>query len=364
MGSRLTKNDNNDTARRGSKNLFVTLALLTATSLQAQTTPAIGNGIDAQDGRRMSKHHNEVMAHTVSSTTDAAPKITITADRDTIFGGLEDMRLVLTRENPGKELTVKLRLQQDEDWLNRSTRSRSVYFYPNDTIAVLKVHKSQFDADVTRSGCIIVEVVEAKGYNIDKAKAPVWVISSPDPLVTLFVSREVFTVGEDDGQLSGARVFAMMAPGMPRGVSLTASLDTRGKGSEPELTATSGQDYESPRKALVIQESSFAPSRGNWIGSAEFVLPILDDDLREGDEVFEVILEADSELSGLVRYRESILGKKCRSGCVHRVRITDDDPIPEMDLSVSANEIMEEGETSSTARVSATNGGRFGTSRC
>ena len=355
MGSRLTKNDNNDTARRGSKNLFVTLALLTATSLQAQTTPAIGNGIDAQDGRRMSKHHNEVMAHTVSSTTDAAPKITITADRDTIFGGLEDMRLVLTRENPGKELTVKLRLQQDEDWLNRSTRSRSVYFYPNDTIAVLKVHKSQFDADVTRSGCIIVKVVEAKGYNIDKAKAPVWVISSPDPLVTLFVSREVFTVGENAGRLSGARVFATMAPGMPRGVSLTASLDTRGKGSEPELTATSGEDYESPRKALVIQESSFAPSRGNWIGSAEFVLPILDDDLREGDEVFEVILEVDSELSGLVRYRESILGKKCRSECVHRVRITDEEDTPALDLSVSADEIMEEGETSSTAMVSATN---------
>ena len=358
MGSRFTKNDNNDTARRRSKNLFVTLALLTATSLQAQTTPAIGNGIDAQDGRRMSEHHNEVMAHTASSTTDAAPKITITADRDTIYGGLEDMRLVLTRENPGKELTVKLRLQQDEDWLNRSTRSRSVYFYPNDTVAVLKVHKSQFDADVTRSGCIIVKVVEAKGYNIDKAKAPVWVISSPDPLVTLFIGRG-FTVGEDDGQLSGARVFATMAPGMPRGVSLTASLDTRGKGSEPELTATSGQDYEPPRKALVIHESSFAPSRGNWIGSAEFVLPILDDDLREGDEVFEVILEKDRELSGLVRYRESILGKKCRSDCVHRVRITDDDPIPEMDLSVSANEIMEEGETSSIARVSITNGGRF-----
>ncbi len=287
------------------------------------------------------------------------PRITITASRDTIFGGLEDMRLVLTRENPGKELTVKLRLQQDEDWLNRSTRSRSVYFYPNDTTAVLKVHKSQFDADVTRPGRIIVKVVEAEGYNIEKAKAPVWVISSPDPLVTLFVSRKVFTVGENTGQLPGARVFATMAPGMPRGVSLTVSLDTRGKGSEPELTATAGEDYEPPRKALVIHESSFAPSRGNWIGSAAFVLPILDDDLREGDEIFEVILEKDRELSGLVRYRESILGNKCRSDCVHRVRILDDDPIPEMDLSVSANEIMEEGETSSIARVSITNGGRF-----
>ena len=289
----------------------------------------------------------------------AAPKITITATRDTIFGGLEDMRFVLKREAPGEALTVRVKLSQDEKWLTRSTQSRSVYFYPNDTNAVLKVHRSQFDPGVTRSGSIIAKVVEASGYDIGKVKASVLVISSPDPLVTLFVARKVFTVGEDAGQPSGARVFAIMAPGMPRGVSLTASLDTRGKGSQPELTATSGEDYEPPRKALVIHESSFAPARGNWVGSAEFVLPILDDDLREGDEVFEVILEADSELSGLVRYRESVLGKKCASGCVHRVHITDDDPIPEMDLSVSADEIMEEGETSSIARVSITNGGRF-----
>ena len=289
----------------------------------------------------------------------AKPKITITADRDTIYGSLEDLRMVVKREKAGKALTVRVKLTQDEEWLSDRNRSREVYFYPNDTTAVMKIHRSKFNPDVTRSGRVIAKVVKARGYNIDKAKAPVWVISSPDPLVTLFVARKVFRVGEDAGQPSGARVFATMAPGMPRGVSLTASLDTRGKGSQPELTATSGEDYEPPRKALVINESSFAPAGGDWVGSAAFVLPILDDDLREGDEVFEVILEVDSELSGLVRYRESIFGKQCASGCVHRVHITDDDPIPEMDLSVSAEEIMEEGETSSIARVSITNGGRF-----
>ena len=329
--------------------------VLNAVPIQAQTAPAAaGSGND----RTLAGGGIDIGTDAVGVTPEPLPKITITATRDTIFGSLEDMRFVLKRDSTGKELTVKLWLHQDEDWLTRSTQTRYVYFYPNDTTAVLKVHKSQFDPGVTRSGCIIAKVVEASGYDINKVRAPVWVISSPDPLVTLFVGRS-FTVGEDAGQLPGARVFAMMAPGMPRGVSLTARLDTRGKGSQPELTATSGADYEPPRKALVIRESSFAPSRGNWVGSAEFVLPILDDDLREGDEVFEVILVADSELSGLVRYKESIFGKKCGSGCVHRVRITDDDPIPEMDLSVSAEEIMEEGETSSIARVSITNGTRF-----
>ena len=64
---------------------------------------------------------------------------------------------------------MKLWLHQDEDWLTRSTQTRYVYFYPNDTTAVLKVHRSQFDPGVSKSGCIIAKVVEASGYDINPA---------------------------------------------------------------------------------------------------------------------------------------------------------------------------------------------------
>ena len=286
-------------------------------------------------------------------TGKARPRITITADpRDTIYGSLEDLRFVLKRDSVGDSLTVKLWLHQDEDWLERRTRTRYVYFYPQDTIAVLKVHRSKFDPAVTKTGCIIAKVVEARGYDFRKARAPVWVISSPDPVMTLFVGRNVFTEAEDAGKLSGAHVVAYMAPDMPRGVSYTASLDSRGKGSQPELTATAGEDYKLPRPWVVIEESSFKLYDDTWVGGGDFDLSILDDDLREGDQAFEVILEADRELSGVVRYKKFIDGKTCDPGCVHRVHITDDEPVPEMDLSVSEEEIREEGETSSAAMVS------------
>ena len=324
---------------------LLALAVVTATPTGALATVVTTAGADSRNG--WTRWEEE------GATGKTRPRITITADpRDTIYGSLEDMRFVLRRDSVGDSLTVKLWLHQDEDWLERRTQTRYVYFYPQDTIAVLKVHRSKFDPAVTKTGCIVANVVEAKGYNIRKASAPIWVISSPDPVMTLFVGRNVFTEAEDAGKLSGAHVVAYMAPDMPRGVSYTALLDSRGKGSQPELAATAGEDYKLPRPWVVIEESSFKLYDDTWVGGGDFDLSILDDDLREGDQAFEVILEADRDLSDVVRYKKFIDGKTCDPGCVHRVNITDDEAVPEMDLSVSEDEIMEEGETSSAAMVS------------
>ncbi len=355
---------------------LVALAVVTATSAGAQAQVATTGNTDSRSDWTMTEEEgatgiraagvaygpgphaipvpNTPGPRTASANTGAArPKITITADpRDTIYGSLEDMRFVLRRDSVGDSLTVKLWLQQDEDWLERRTQTRHVYFYPKDSTAVMKVSRSKFDPSVTRAGCIVAKVVEARGYDFGKARAPVWVISSPDPVMTLFVGRNVFTEAEDAGKLSGAHVVAYMAPDMPRGVSYTAMLDTRGKASNPELTATAGEDYELPRPWVVIEESGFKLYDDTWVGGGDFDLSILDDDLREGDQVFEVILEADRDLSEVVRYKKFIDGKTCDPECVHRVNITDDEPVPEMDLSVSEDEIMEEGETSSMAMVS------------
>ncbi len=325
---------------------------------QAQTAPsATGSGNDWT-----------VAGVGVDTETDAggvSPEalhgLTITATRDTIYGGLEDLRFELKRDSTGKEMTVKLWLHQDENWLERRTQTRQVYFYPWETTAVLKVHRSQFNPDVTEWGCILAKVVEVDGndYSSKKVRAGVWVISSPDPLVKLFVGRDEFTVGEDGGQPDGTHVVAVMADGLPRGVSLDARFSTRGKGSHSGLTATPGTDYEDAIRTLTIDESSFVLYDDTWVGGGDFTVPIVDDNLREGDETFEFVLEADEEMSGLVRYTQFSDWTDCDPGCEHRVHITDDEEMPAMDLSVSADEIMEEGETSSVAMVSIADGVRF-----
>ena len=349
-------------ARIVAPQLLLALTVLTASPALAQTTHAGTRDSESEDGWAPAEDSKDISVHAVEATSELLPKITITASRDPIYGGLEDMRFVLERDQAGDSMTVKLWLHQDEDWLNRRTQTRYVYFYPNETTAVLRVHRSQFNPAVTRIGCIIAKVLEVSGkdYSSKKVRAGVWVISSPDPLMKLFVGREVFTDAEDAGQLSGTHVVAVMADGLPRGVSLTARIGTRGKGSQPGLTATPGEDYEPNIRAVRIDESSFRLFDDTWVGGGDFVVPILDDNLREGDETFEIILEPDPELSGLVRYEQVHEWTECGgSGCAHRVNIIDDEEMPAMNLSVSEHTIMEEGETSSTAMVSITDGVRF-----
>ena len=292
------------------------------------------------------------------ATAEALPKITLTATRDTIYGSLEDLRVVLKREQAGDSLTVKLWLHQDEDWLTRRVQTRYVFFYPQDTVAVLKVHRSQFDPGVTKSGCIIVKVTEARGYNISRARAPVWVISSPAPFVTLSISRAPDSFGEDEGS-ARAQLVARMTLGMPRGVEVGAAIETRGKDARPAtLTATSGRDFEALDETVLVSEDDYEIVDGWWVARTELTLPLLDDDLREGDEVFEVTLTAPDGQSEKVEYLNGD-GTRCWGRCKHRVHITDDEEMPDMNLSVSAEEIMEEGETSSVAMVSITDGVRF-----
>ncbi len=341
--------------------LMVGLTVLTAASVRAQTTPARTEDTHSGIDWALTEDLNDFSVGTVGMTPKPLPKITITASRDTIFGGLEDLRFVLERDQAGDSMTVKLWLHQDEDWLDRRTQTRYVYFNPNETTAVLRVHRAKFNAGVTRTGCILAKVLEVSGqdYSSKKVRAGVWVVSSPDPLIKLFVGREVFTDAEDAGQLAGTHVVAVMADAMYRGVSLFARISTRGKGSQPGLTATPGEDYKPNIRAARIDESSFKRYDGTWVGGGDFVVPILEDNLREGDETFEIVLEPDPELAGLVRYEQVHEWTECGSGCVHRVNITDNEEMPALDLSVSEDAIMEEGETSSIAMVSIADGVRF-----
>ncbi len=346
----------------GTLQLLVALTALTATSGSAQIAPAASEDTGSKNGWARVEEGNDSGEETAGITAEPLPRITITASRDTIYGGLEDMRFVLKRDKVGEALTVKLWLHQDEDWLNRQTQTRYVYFYPQDTTAVLRVHRSQFDPAVARWGCILAKVIEVNGqdYSKRRVRAGVWVISSPDPLVKLFVGRRVFTEAEDAGQLSGTHVVAVMADGLPRGVSLRAGISARGNGSQPGLSATPGEDYDPGIRAARIEESSFQLYDDTWVGGGDFVVPILDDNLREGDETFEILLQADPELAGLVTYEKVSDWTRCDPECAHLVNITDDEGMPSMALSVSEDEIMEEGETSSTAMVSIADGVRFG----
>ena len=103
--------------------LLVAVAVLTATPAAARTIPVATGNSESDTGWALAEDLNDISVRAAGVTSEPLPKITITASRDTIYGGLEDLRFVLKRDKVGDSLTVKLWLHQDEDWLNRRTRT-------------------------------------------------------------------------------------------------------------------------------------------------------------------------------------------------------------------------------------------------
>ena len=345
--------------QRGRKQLLLTLAALTAIPAQAQTAPAIIGGSDSQDSWTMPADGRDTRPYTGPvDTREAAPQITIAANRDTIFGSLEDLRLTVKRDEPGNRLVVTVKLEQDREWL--ADRSHEVTIHAGDTIADLTIPRDDFKANVARSGELTATVDDISGYETANAKATVFVISQEAPVVTYSLSRESYTFAEDVGR-ARVQFVARMAPGMPRGVTVSVLIATRGKKSFREgLTATSGEDYEPVSGGLMMVAEKYELENGRWVGRTDLILPLFDDDVREGTETFELFLQP---ATGAVDVAQLVTsdGTPCGVLCQYLIRISDEEDIPAMELSVSPGEIMEEGETSSTATLSITDHKSFAT---
>ena len=345
--------------QRGRKQLLLTLAALTAIPAQAQTAPAIIGGSGSQDSWTMPADDRDARPYTgPGDTREAAPQITIAADRDTIFGSLEDLRLTVKRDEAGNRLVVTVKLEQDRQWL--ADRSHEVTIRAGDTIAALTIARDDFNSNVTRSGELTATVDDISGYETANAKATVFVISQEAPVVTYSLSRESYTFAEDVGR-ARAEFVARMAPGMPRGVTVTVLKATRGEESSREgLTATSGEDYEPVSGGLQMVAEKYELENGRWVGRTDLILSLFDDDVREGTETFELFLQP---ASGAVDVAQLVTpdGTPCGVLCPYLIHISDEEDIPVMELSVSPAEIMEEGETSSTATLSITDHKSFAT---
>ena len=288
------------------------------------------------------------------------PKITVTATRDTIFAGLDTVTFILTREQPASSpLDVTLRFTQEQDWL--SSTSYQVSFAANSTTADLFLGRSSLSTEVTESGFLTASVDSVGGYDTSEATASVYVISRDGPVVTVSLTHSSYTFRESSGD-TALIVTAQMAAGMPRGVEFRFSIQHQDRtSSRPDLTAVSGQDYLAFARELSFLQADYALENDRWVARKSFPVTLLDDDEREGTENFEAHLQrAPGYFHGVRRLNPD--GSDCNEeSCPYPVYITDDEDIPELDLSVSPVEIREEDEESSTATVSITNGKTFAT---
>ncbi len=300
-----------------------------------------------------SKEEIEVLAtlggDTIGSTRtirivnqEAMPAITLAANRDTIIGSMEKLELTLTREAPLDDaLTVTVNLTQDQDWL--SGLSHEVSFGAGQDTATLTIAHAHFSTAVTESGNLTAAVTAVAGYDTSAATATVFVVSQEGPAITVSFSQDVYRFQEGLGRGSVLLV-VQAAPGMPRGTETGFEVGFRNG------TAESGEDFSAQNQTVVMLEEGFTLQDSRWQAQQTIQILLLDDEIVEGTENFTVALE---ELSGSPADLQL-------ASVDAVVEITDDDS-PAMELSLSADEIMEEGETSSTATVTITNGVAYAT---
>ena len=282
---------------------------------------------------------------------EVLPKITLTASRDTIIAGLEAVVLRPTREAPlDSPINVTLQVTQDRDWLPRT--SYQLNFAARGSVASLNLSRALFSSDVTESGNLTATLDSVSGYDTEDATATVFVVSQQRPAVRVFIDNVTYTF-QENGEDSEVTGLASTAAGMPRGATVNfAVVSANG-------TATSGDDFVPLSETITVPEQDYRLVNGRWVARFRFSVSLIDDEVREDTERFGVLLEPlpghPSELL-LV----NLGGGECDDDqCPQPIYITDDEDIPEFSLSVSPEEIREEGETSSTATMAITNGKTF-----
>ena len=290
----------------------------------------------------------------VPARAQTDPKITLTASRDTLIAGLETVVLRATREPPlDSSLAVMLQITQEQNWLSRTSHQLS--FAAGGSAASLSLSRVLFSSDVTASGTLTATIDSVGGYDTGEATATVHVVSQAGPAIKVSFADTSYHFAEDREDAS-ITFLARAAAGMPRGTTFRMTVSSRSE------TAGSPGDYEVLSEEVGVAEADFTLEGGVWEARPSVQLTLVDDNVFEGAESFGLILEMTPGLPSEVQFSD-LQGNPCQDDCRTPVEITDDEDIPAFALSVNPQEIHEEGETSSIATLTITNGKTFADDR-
>lgn len=280
------------------------------------------------------------------------PRITLGAQRDTIIAGLDFLVLTASREGSlDNSLSVTMQLTQEHGWLTDA--SITLVFPAGRKHSSEILPPTAFSSAVVESGTLTATLDSVSGYDTGDAAVSIFLVSQEGPAVKVFFHQDSLRVREDGSELEVVLV-ARAAAGMPRGATFDAVV------TSAAATATSPEDYEPLPHTVVFQEEAFMLVDGLWQAELRMLLSPVDDNRREGSETFDVLIGPSATLFPEVQFSDT-RGAPCPNECRMHVEITDDEDIPAFALSLSEDEIHEEGETSSIATISITNGKTFAT---
>ena len=100
----------------------------------------------------------------------------------------------------------------------------------------------------------------------------------------VFFSHEAYRFHEDRDD-AFVIVVAEAAAGMPRAATVDVSVRSR------RGTARSPNDYEALSASITLPEEDFALENGSWQLQYQLPVTLVDDEIREGTESFDLVME-------------------------------------------------------------------------
>ena len=111
-----------------------------------------------------------------------------------------------------------------------------------------------------------------------------FVVSKAGPAMKVFFSHEAYRFHEDRDD-AFVIVVAEAAAGMPRAATVDVSVRSR------RGTARSPNDYEALSASITLPEEDFALENGSWQLQYQLPVTLVDDEIREGTESFDLVME-------------------------------------------------------------------------
>ena len=260
--------------------------------------------------------------------------VSITAKHPTALQGIDDLVFTVTRAvSLDSDLEVPLTLSSgiiDADRL-----SHTVTIGANETSAELRVHTTTLDPAAT-TGYVIATVADGEQYDVPDLPTASVRVYVGETLVTVRLNAASYTLDENVGRTTDEiTLIAKTGSGIPAPNSIVmASISTKpGDAAPPD-------DYA----ALSSQISFGEQSGASWVAvdngyqsEVQVPLTVVDDDLVEGDERLQLVLQRAASTPATVGIRPAnSSAPRCPgfdgdSECTAPVTVTDDDGVPPED---------------------------------
>ena len=320
-----------------------------------------------------SANYNEASAPFTVTVTDAEltlVTVTIAAEHASIGAGLEDLKFTLTREGDAtEELVATVTIDQDESWLGNSDLSHTVTFPAGDATTTLTIDADRFSFDLSTKGDLTATV---SGDGISGGEDTVEIVSTSEPPITISydMSSYAFEEDADDEAIYAVATLHTAYPRPPANFFFSFSARSG--------TAGSPEDYNAISWSPEFMGSDFVRDidTGPFVARKTVPFLLVNDDVYEGSEQFEMILEPVPGLRlGLVQSAHpngaTCEAHTCTSFPRYPVTITDEEDRPELSLSAAPASIARQDDSGtagieenvSTLTTGITNGKTFWTDR-